>query len=70
MTHFSIYMCKHACAHKIYDVKPIVQGTCVNTRHMHGTCRGTCVYMSGMYIPNLVSVHLGMHANCKSRIAV
>ena len=50
------YVYKHACAHKIYDVKPIVQSTCVNTSHMHDTLQKH-VCMSGMYMPNLVSVY-------------
>ena len=66
-TFFYLYVCKHACAHKIYDIKPIVQSTRVNIRHMHDTLqRHVC--MSGTYIPNLVSVYLGMHANGKPGI--
>ena len=31
-------------------------------------CMIVCVCMSGMHMPNLVSVHPDVHANCKTKI--
>ena len=60
--HFS---CIQACMHisdKDDDVKLILQTSCVYTRCVHDSLwMHAC--MSGMYMPNLDSVHFGVHAN-------
>ena len=49
--------------------KPIVQNSCVHTRHVHNSLQ-TYTCMSGMHMPNFDCVHSGINANCKPRTAV
>ena len=55
MTHFSFYthmQARHACAHKIDDVKPIIQSFRVCTRRMHDSLQ--------IHTPNLDCMHFGV----------
>ena len=54
----------HVCAHKIDDIRPIIQSSRVHTGRVHDSLY-THACMSGTYMPNLdcVTVHFGMHAN-------
>ena len=56
-----------ACAHKIDEVEPIVQSTCVHTRCVYNSLQKSMCLL-GTYTTNLVHVHLGKHANCKPKI--
>ena len=49
---FISYMCKHACARKIDDIKPTVQSSRVRTRHVYNSLQ-MHVCISGMHMPNL-----------------
>ena len=51
------------CASKIDDVEALVQSACVCTRCVHDNLHEH-LCMSGMYLPNLVCMHLDMHMNC------
>ena len=55
---------RNACAHKIGDIKPFIQSSCVRTRHMHHSLQ-TYTCMLGIHTPNLDYVH----ANCKPKTA-
>ena len=60
---FILHLCKHACAHKIDDVKPIIQSS---RRHVHNSLQiHGC--KSGMHTPNM---HFGVHANSKPMTVV
>ena len=51
-TFFISHACKHACAHKIDDVKSTVQSSHVCTRRVHnGLQMHAC--LSEMHMPNL-----------------
>ena len=65
---FSIYSCASIHVHTRL-IKPFVQSTHASTRHIHNTLQRH-MYMSGMYLPNLVCLYLGIHANCKPWKAV
>ena len=54
MTSFSFYthVSTYVCVCKIDDVKPIVQSSCVHTRHVDDTLQ-MLACMSGMHMPNL-----------------
>ena len=49
---FISHMCKNMCAHRIDNVKPIIQSSRVYTRHVHDSLQ-THACMSGMHTPNL-----------------
>ena len=59
----------HACAHKINDLEPPMHGTHVRTRRVHNNLHEHA-YMSVMYTPNLVQMHVDMYMNCKPKITV
>ena len=56
-TLFISHMCKYACAHKIDDIKPIIQSTHICTRHVY-YCFQAHMCLSVMHVPNLECVHL------------
>ena len=66
---FILHTCKHACACKIDDIKPIVQSSHVYTRCVHSGLQ-MYVCMSGTHMPNLDCVHFSVHENCKPRTMV
>ena len=51
-TFFISHACKHACTHKIDNVKPTIQSSCVHTRCVHNSLQ-VHACMSGMHTPNL-----------------
>ena len=63
-TFFILHACKHMCAHKTDDIRPIIQSSCVHIRRVHDSLQ-THACRSRMHTPNLDYVH----TNCKPRTA-
>ena len=41
---FILRACKHACARNIDDLKPIIQRSCIHTKHVHDTVVCRCMH--------------------------
>ena len=59
----------HVYAHKTDDVEALMQSTHVRTRYVYDNLYEH-VYMSVMYTPNLVHMHVEIYVNCKPRMMV
>ena len=63
--HVFHFTCIQACV--IDDIGPIIQNTHVRMRCVHDSLQ-VHVCILGMHMPNLVCVHLDVHAYCKIKI--
>ena len=69
---FILHACKHACAQKIYDVKPIIQNYRVCNRRVHGSWQMCARQLADACMPVRnahAKIELRAHANCKPRTA-
>ena len=59
-TFFILYVCKHECARKIDNIKPVIQSSHVCARRVYDSLQ-MHVCMSEIHMPNLDCVHFVMH---------
>ena len=59
----------HVCACKIDDIEVLIQSTYVCTRRVHDNLYEH-TYMSVMYTPNLIRMHVDIYMNYKPRMIV